>query len=338
MVKALFFSAGEAIYEVSQNKGSWRLQGKEVPHGFRCLAADPSNEGRLYGGTFDHGLWISDDYGESWRQAGEGITHPRVLSVAVSPIEKVNGHHVVWAGTEPSELFRSEDGGDTWTSCPNLPKLPSRSEWSFPPRPHTHHVRWIQPDIHQPNRIFSGIELGGVMRSEDKGETWEDRKPGSQYDCHTMTMTTKAADRIYEAAGGGFAESLDGGKTWQTKNEGLDPYTYLVEIAVDSGNPDTIIASAAKSARTAYMPERAHSVLMRKEAGAVWEVVSEGLPNPDGASVFTLLADEEEPGVFFAVNNLGVYQSQGGGKTWNKLPVDWPEYLCNQRIWSLTSV
>lgn len=176
------------------------------------------------------------------------------------------------------------------------------------------------------------------MRSEDKGETWEDRKPGSQYDCHTMTMTTKAADRIYEAAGGGFAESLDGGKTWQTKNEGLDPYTYLVEIAVDSGNPDTIIASAAKSARTAYMPERAHSVLMRKEAGAVWEVVSEGLPNPDGASVFTLLADEEEPGVFFAVNNLGVYQSQGGGKTWNKLPVDWPEYLCNQRIWSLTSV
>jgi len=338
MVKRLFFSAGSGVYEVSHHQGSWTLQEKKVDHGFRCLAADPAKEGRLYGGTFDHGLWITDDYGESWRPAGEGITHSRVLSVAVSQKEKINGHHVVWAGTEPSELFRSEDGGETWTSCPNLTKLSSRTEWSFPPRPHTHHVRWIQPDIHQENRIFAGIELGGVMKSEDKGKTWEDRKPGSQYDCHTMTMSPQAKDRIYEAAGGGFAESLDGGKTWRTMNEGLDPYTYLVEIAVDSGNPDTIVASAAKSARTAYQPERAHTVLVRREKGTDWEIVEEGLPSPDGASVFTLLADEDKQGVFYAVNNLGVYQSEDAGKTWNELPLEWPSHLRDKRIWALTSV
>src|SRR5699024_2167756 len=119
---------------------------------------------------------------------GTGITHNRVMSVAVSPTEVRNGYRVVWAGTEPSGLFRSEDGGRTWIDCPALLDLPSKSTWSFPPRPHTHHVRWIEPDPHDENRIFVGIELGGVMKSEDKGRTWEDRKPGSQHDCHTLTI------------------------------------------------------------------------------------------------------------------------------------------------------
>src|SRR5699024_530574 len=154
---------------------------------------------------------------------------------------------VVWAGTEPSGLYRSEDGGTTWATFPNLLKLPSEPTWSFPPRPHTHHVRWIQPDLHDSNRIYVGIELGGVMKSEDQGEIWEDRKIDSQYDCHTLTMTKQVPGRVYEAAGGGFAQTKDSGKTWETVNEGLDPYTYLVDIAVDPADPDTIIDSAANS-------------------------------------------------------------------------------------------
>lgn len=259
-----------------------------------------------------------------------------MLSVAVSASECVDGRAVVWAGTEPSHLYRSTDGGKTWTDCTGLQSLASKPEWSFPPRPHTHHVRWIQPDIHEEDRIFVGIELGGVMQSDDKGGTWQDRKPGSEYDCHTLTMTGAAKDRIYEAAGGGFAESRDGGQTWQTFNDGLDPYSYLVGVAVDSGDPDTIIVSAAKSARTAYIPERAHTVLMRRENNKHWEIITSGLPDPDGASVFSLLANPNQQGVFYTVNNLGVYQSVDSGKTWSSLPFQWPEQILNERIWGLT--
>ncbi|WP_449354635.1 WD40/YVTN/BNR-like repeat-containing protein [Virgibacillus natechei] len=98
-----------------------------------CLAADPTHPGRLYGGTFDDGLWISDDSGKTREPAGKGIAHNWVMSVAVSPTEERNGYLVVWAGTEPSGLFRSGDGGQTWTACPRLLDLPSRSSWSFPP-------------------------------------------------------------------------------------------------------------------------------------------------------------------------------------------------------------
>ncbi|WP_411843382.1 WD40/YVTN/BNR-like repeat-containing protein [Salinicoccus sp. HZC-1] len=173
MVKTLYFSAGSSVYEIKKADRKWIMQEKSVPNVLLCLAADPDNPGRLYGGTFDDGLFISDDNGETWKPSGSGITHNRVMSIAVSPTEVGNGYRIVWAGTEPSGLFRSEDGGQTWMECPALLDLPSKSSWSFPPRPETHHVRWIEPDRHDENRIFVGIELGGVMKSEDRGETWE---------------------------------------------------------------------------------------------------------------------------------------------------------------------
>ncbi|HLR08745.1 MAG TPA: hypothetical protein VK136_05710 [Bacillota bacterium] len=334
----LHFAAGRYLYKLWMHGGEWQLLEKSVPHPFLALAVDPHRKERMYAGTFDNGLWMSDDEGETWRQAGSGIAHDRVISVSVSPTEEKSGYGVVWAGTEPSGLFRSEDGGQTWTDCPALLDLPSKDTWSFPPRPYTHHVQWIQPDRHDEGRIFVGIELGGVMKSVDKGRHWEDRKPHSQFDCHTLTMHDQAPGRIYEAAGGGYAESKDGGKTWETQNEGLGAYTYLVSIAVDPADPDTIVASAAKSARTAYNPEMAKTVIVRRQKNEPWQMVRTGLPDPNGASVFSLGTHVSEPGVFYAVNNIGAYRSVDAGKTWKRLPVDWPDHLKNKRIRGLVVI
>ena len=332
LISSFYFVAGSAVYEIKKQDASWRLIENKADHVFLCLTADPVKQGRLYGGTFDDGLFMSDDHGKTWQSVGDGITHKRILSVTVSPTEVINGYSVVWVGTEPSGLFRSEDGGETWKTFPGLLDLPSKSTWSFPPRPHTHHVRVIQPDLHDENKIYVGIELGGVMKSVDQGKSWEDRKEGSQFDSHGLTMTKQAEGRIYESAGGGFAESLDGGSTWETMNVGLDPYGYLVEIAVDAGNPDVIIASAAKTARTAYQPSSAHSVIVRREGNNPWEVVSEGLPEADGSAVFQLLAHESEPGVFYAVNNTGLYVSSDSGLSWKKQALNWPEEIKKRQV------
>src|SRR5699024_4098462 len=111
---------------------------------------------------------------------------------------------------------------------------------------------------------------------------------------HDLTMTKQAEGRIYEDAGGGYAQSKDSGETWETINDGLEPYNYLVNLAVDSGNPDVVLASAAKSARTAYQPSSAHSVIVRREGNEPWEVISEGLPEADGSAVLQLIADESD--------------------------------------------
>src|SRR5919109_3284984 len=96
-----------------------------------CLAADPFMAGRAWCGTARDGVFRSDDGGVSWRPSG--LRARRVTAVAASPTER----DVVWAGTEPSEVWRSPDAGDRWERMRGLQKLPSSTEWSFPPKPHT---------------------------------------------------------------------------------------------------------------------------------------------------------------------------------------------------------
>lgn len=335
MLKRKFlFSSENSLYFIQYSEGSWQITKRDFPYEVRTMASDFSQEGRLYAGTFEHGLWISEDFGKEWTKVEEGINFSRVLSVAVSEIEKYKDYHVVWVGTEPSRLYRSEDGGKTWQERRGLLALPSKSSWQFPPRPYTHHVKAIQPDIHNEERLFVGIELGGVMKSEDRGITWEDRKKDSQFDCHNLTMALLQKDRLYETAGGGFAETVDGGATWKTINEGLGPYTYLVDIAVDRANPHTIVVSGAKNARTAYMPERAHTIIARKVKGKPWQIVETGLPNRNQSTVYLLQADPEKDHTFYAVNNRGLYESTDAGLSWNRFAINWPGQILSERIHS----
>ena len=94
-----------------------------------------------------------------------------VFSLAVSAADGA-----VYAGCEPSRLFRSDDGGDSWRALDALLEPPPAR--SFPPRPWTSHVRWIAPNPHNADLLLVGIELGGLMRSTDGGESWQDHRPG----------------------------------------------------------------------------------------------------------------------------------------------------------------
>ncbi len=241
----IYVATGDALAVIGRANGGWRARLALVGKHTYCLAADPRRPERVYCGTFGQGLWRSDDAGATWQPTGPGIASDAVMSVAVGP------DGVVWAGTEPSMLYRSEDGGDTWTACPALGELPSAPTWSFPPRPWTHHVRWIAPDPTEAGRVFVGIELGGVMRSLDGGRTWEDRKPGSQPDAHTLATHPAAPGAVYEAAGGGFAETRDGGATWRGHDAGLR-WRYLWGLAVDPGDPDVLVVSASPGPREAH--------------------------------------------------------------------------------------
>src|SRR5699024_5027824 len=86
-MKTLYFSAGNSLCEIKEEKGGWVMTEKPAPNVLLCIAVDPDNPGRLYGGTFDDGLFISNDGGGTWEPAGDGITHNRVMSLGISPTE-----------------------------------------------------------------------------------------------------------------------------------------------------------------------------------------------------------------------------------------------------------
>lgn len=324
MTTAIYAATGDALAVARKRNGHWATELQLMDRRTQCVAVDPLRPEVVYCGTFGQGLWKSEDAGATWAPVGEGIPHGEVMAVAVSSLERSGDNGVVWAGTEPSRLFRSIDGGKSWQERPALPELPSAPTWSFPPRPWTHHVRWISPDPNVAERLFVGIELGGVMRSEDAGLTWEDRKPGSQHDSHTLRTPRLAPGHVYEAAGGGFAESFDGGTTWQGADEGL-PWHYLWGLAVDPADPTTLVVSVSPSARAAHHgPQWAESTIYRRTGSGQWQPANLGLPEPRGTHAYVLAAHDAEPHTFYAAPHQGdLYRSADAGATWERLAI-WP--------------
>jgi photosystem II stability/assembly factor-like uncharacterized protein len=220
-------------------------------------------------------------------------------------------------------LYRSEDDGDSWQPSPALTELPSAPTWSFPPRPYTHHVRWIALHPTDPAILYVGIELGGVMVTRDGGVTWEDRKPGSQYDAHAIATHPAAPDRVYEAAGGGVAFSEDAGGTWHSVDEGMDRH-YTWGLAIDAVDPDLWYVSASHGAHTAHRNNgEAQAILYRKVANAPWKALGgdgSGLQQPLPYMPYALLAPRGRPNALIAgLQNGDLLLTDDAGETWRTL-------------------
>jgi photosystem II stability/assembly factor-like uncharacterized protein len=355
-VTKMYLAMAQELLVANDENGSWRADARL--EGLRpvSLAADPLRPGRIYCGTWGRGLWRSEDAGDSWRPIGDpvtdwtlssfrdGIPHPHVTAVAVSATESANGLGVVYAGTEPSALFRSEDGGETWRELRELRELPSAPEWSFPPRPHTSHVRWISPDPSAKGYLYVSIEAGAVVRSADGGESWEDRRPEGPLDAHTLSTHPSAPGRLYAAAGDGmmregtgYAESPDGGDTWTKPDEGL-AHHYLWGVAVDPADPETVLVSAARGAGPAHNPSAAESAVYRRTAEGPWRKTDEGLPEDRGTLVPVLATNPAEHGAFYALSNRGVHRSADAGLSWEELGLPWSESYLGQRHQALLVV
>ena len=275
-----------------------------------CLAVDPHAPGRVWCGT-GAGLLRSDDGGVSWRPSG--LDGEDVTAIAASPAQR----GLVFAGTEPSALWRSDDGGASWSREDALLALPSAGEWSFPPRPETHHVRWIGCHPADASRLWVAIEAGALVTSADGGRGWRDRVPGGPYDTHQLAIHPERPEWLRSAAGDGYFESRDGGATWASPEEGLD-VGYLVSVAVDPGDPEEVVVSAASSPYSAYMAGRADGRLYRRTGGGRWQRVVAGWPDPP-ATIAPLLAAGAAAGELWAADERGAHRSGDGGRSWERV-------------------
>jgi len=295
-----------------------------------CVSAHPDAADRAFVGTFDEGLFRTTDGGETVEPVGDAIEQDAVTAVAVSPQDP----DVVWAGTEPSRIYRSTDGGDSFERVEGLLDVPSVDEWFFPPRPDTHHVRWIEPDPADRERLYVGIEAGALVLTKDGGEHWTDRPPGSRRDNHQLATHPDAPGRVYSAAGDGYAESTDGGESWTAYMDGLD-HRYVWSVFPDPGDPERVLVSAATGAGDAHsLPGESH--LYRREAGRNWVRV-DGPAGGEGV-LRAVIAGDGLPGHAYAMTNRGLYRSTDFGDSWTRADVDWPQALREQTARGLAVV
>jgi photosystem II stability/assembly factor-like uncharacterized protein len=345
----------DSVIMIESSKTSWKkihesLKGTHP----QCIAFDPNNPNRAYCGTLGGGLWKTDDSGQTWDSIGKDtISSLDVMSVSVSSLERGNskrGFNTVYVGTEPSAFYRSDDGGESWDKMSSLNNLSSSASWSFPPRPWTSHVRWIESDKTKPGYVYAAIEAGALVQSHDGGRTWIDKVQGGPYDTHTLATHKNMPGRLYSAAGDGYFESYDYGQNWKRLVAGLGDYDYLFSLAVDSGNPHTVIASASQWPTKAYSLEDAESVVYRKTSSSPvkdtednnskdkeeWNIVSNGLPKPTGTLISVLAANPKIAGTFYAANNRGIFYSDDSGISWKMLDgVQWPKEYLSQHPWAL---
>jgi len=275
-----------------------------------CLTADPLVRGRAWCGTHRNGLFRTDDGGTSWQSVG--LAGRLIMAVTASPVDR----DVVWVGTEPTEVWRSRDAGSTWEQTSKLDTLSSSSEWSFPPRPDTHHVRWIACHPLEPERLWVAIEAGALVSTVDGGRTWSDRVPGGPRDTHELAIHRGAPDTLRVSAGDGYFESDDAGATWRSPKVGLE-VGYLRSVAIDPKQPDVVVVSASSGPYSAYLPGRSDGRLYRRLTHDRWERVRDGWPEP-ASTIAPLLCADVKGGELWAADERGVHRSDDGGKSWRR--------------------
>jgi photosystem II stability/assembly factor-like uncharacterized protein len=291
----------------------------------------------VYLGVTQDGLYRTDDGGKNWRRQFTG----NVRAVSVDP----NDERVVYVGVEPIDLYRSDDGGESWEKLVGVQALPVevKKNWSYPRPPHREHVRhiFVQPD--DPNIIHVCLEHGGIIRSFDRGENWQDVSRGIDYlDIHHISSVPGRKDLFFVATARGFFKSGDPGQGWQRAERGFTR-DYFHDFVFLAGNPGAmLVATADKSPGYWDRPERAQGAIFRsRDLADSWERVGVGkwLPQDMKQMVWSLAQHPEDPSIVYA--GLGAVSrgrstdasqrgegeiliSEDQGDTWERLPLDLP--------------
>jgi len=127
-----------------------------------------------------HGPLVSrsSDGGATWSHSGNGLTYgeggPELT--AVWSVKAGIAPGVVYAGADPAGLFRSEDGGETWSEVPALRGHPTAEHWY--PGAAGLILHTIVPHPADAATMWCGISAAGVYKTEDGGETWRPQNAG----------------------------------------------------------------------------------------------------------------------------------------------------------------
>lgn len=303
----------------------------------------PKNPDIIYVATNDY-IYKSRDRGQTWTNLSKGMSHSRVISMAVDPAYPAT----VYAGTKGDAVYKSYDGGQRWVSMRSgLDDVTISSV-----------VNQFVFDPADNNHIFLATTMG-VFETKNGGEHWTKKMEGMKEVLMVVTLgmdPTRPAI-LYAGTSGGVYKTTNEAGHWEKVNNGLvDPDMVkssralnVTAIHVDPYEPDTVYAATlsglykttdgAKSwGRIAesladqmiigmvldrtkkgviYITGR-DGVHRSDDGGVKWKAINAGLST---TNVRSLAQSATDPTVFYAgTNGSGLYRSRDAGETWEPMP------------------
>jgi photosystem II stability/assembly factor-like uncharacterized protein len=313
------------IFRRSPGDGPWENLTRGLPESVEAhvLAVHPREPDVIYAGTQD-GPYRSTDGGDRWERLDFPARGVMLWSIAFHPTRP----NVMYAGSAPVGLYRSEDGGDHWKKLEGA-KNPAHCEMAFPTRT----VRFaIDPG--RPDDIYAALEVSGVIRSTDGGETWTDlseplirladqphlksrigtdKDIEGMLDSHAIVVSAAAPGTVFLAVRMGLFRSTDRGASWADMQiKRFSPLTYCRDVIVSPHDPKVMYACLSPAARSTD-----GSLYRSDDVGATWKRFDHGVKA--NATMMSVCAHPRDAKRVYCVSRCGqIFGTEDGGGSWSE--------------------
>ena len=292
----------------------------------RAILVHPTNPDLVFVGTQD-GPYRSQDGGDHWERLDFPDRDAVVWALTIHPTRP----NIMYAGTAPIAIYRSLDGGDSWAKLPRAISPAHCERVGFDSR-----VLRITVDPNRPDDIYAALEVSGVIRSTDGGETWADMSTpliqlaalphlqssiGGRHcghaegmlDSHATAVSPAAADTVFLGVRMGLFRSDDRGVHWHDTEIGrFSPLTYCHDVMVSPHDPRVLYVCLSPAAFS-----EDGSLYRSDDLAKTWRRIDHGIKAQ--STLMAVSLHPTDPARIYCVTRLGqVFGTEDAGGSWRE--------------------
>ncbi len=272
----------------------------------RAIAIHPQNPDVMFVGT-QRGVYRSKDRGDHWERMA--LTEGRIVwSIKFHP----HNPQIIYLGTEGSEVFRSDDGGETWRHLATVANS-EQVQMAFAMR-----ILGLAMESANPDNMYAALEVGGAARSFDAGNTWEvvNKEFAGNVDLldlHGVAVGSDQSDAVFISNRVGVWRSRDKGSNWENMHfENFSPIMYSRGVQVAPNDPNTLYACVGMN-----FGSEEGGVLRSTDLGDSWSRFDNGVEVRSTTFGIGINAQHPEQ-VYFCTRRGQVVGTHDNGATWKE--------------------
>ncbi|HEY8863641.1 MAG TPA: sialidase family protein [Candidatus Dormibacteraeota bacterium] len=348
---------GAFVASSDASRKRWEVEGPhfagwEIYH----LKGSPADPDRLYAsqssGWFGQVMQRSNDGGKTWEAVGnqfayegavgthtwyDGSPHPYEFKRVWHLEPSLTDPDTVYAGVEDAAIFKTTDGGQTWSELAALRTQKSAAGWAPGAGGLCLHTILIDPSNH--DRMFGAISAAGVFRTDDGGDSWRPTNRGLRSNTmpdpdaevghcvHRLAMHPSRPNVLFMQKHWDVMRTDDGGESWHEISGDL-PTDFGFVIDVHANEPDTVYVVPITSDSLHFVKDGKLRVYRSRTGGNEWEALTKGLPQENcyvNVLRDAMAVDALDPcGVYFGTSGGQVYASANAGDSWDPIVRDLP--------------